>query len=135
MYSGTSNPATTSPSSSLAHRHCATGLSLPAAQDAGYKSARRAFSQPEPETDGDEQEQDEDDGFYSAGEEEPEPAFAAVEVAPAPAEPGQIRFAEDVLRRRPDEQESKMKKKRRPRYHESEEGLEEDPYAEYEGEF
>ena len=73
----------------------------------------------------------------AAEEPEPEPAFAAaVEVAPAPAEPGKIRFAEDVLRRRPDtEEKSKQKKRRRPRYVETDEGLEEDPYADYEDEF
>ena len=73
----------------------------------------------------------------TADEPEPEPAFAAaVEVAPAPAEPGKIRFAEDVLRRRPDtEEKSKQKKRRRPRYVETDEGLEEDPYADYEDEF
>ena len=72
-----------------------------------------------------------------AEEPEPEPAFAAaVEVAPAPAEPGKIRFAEDVLRRRPEtDDKSKQKKRRRPRYVETDEGLEEDPYADYEDDF
>ena len=69
-------------------------------------------------------------------EPEPEPAFAAVEVAPAPAEPGKIRFAEDVLKRRPDtDEKSKAKRKRRPRYVEVDEGLDEDPYADYQDEF
>ena len=70
--------------------------------------------------------------------EEPEetpPFAAAVEVAPGPAEPGKIRFAEEVLRRPEEAAESKPKKKRRQRYVETDEGLEEDPYADYEDEF
>ena len=55
-------------------------------------------------------------------------------VAEAPFEerPGQIRFGEDVLRR---EIEEPRRRRRRPRYVEVDEGLEEDPYAEYEDEF
>ena len=69
-------------------------------------------------------------------EPEREPVFAAVEVAPGPAEPGKIRFAEEVLRRRPDQDDKgRGKKKRRQRYVETEEGLEEDPYADYQDEF
>ena len=72
----------------------------------------------------------------STDEPEREPVFAAVEVAPGPAEPGKIRFAEDVLRRRPDQDDKgRGKKKRRQRYVETEEGLEEDPYADYQDEF
>ena len=73
----------------------------------------------------------------TAEEPELEPAFAtAVEVAPAPAESGKIRFAEEVLRRRPEQDEKgKQKKRRRPRYVETDEGLDEDPYADYEDDF
>ena len=68
--------------------------------------------------------------------EEPEPAFATAEAAPGPAEPGKIRFAEDILRRRPAVDDPKKKKgKRRPRYVETDEGLDEDPYADYQDEF
>ena len=55
--------------------------------------------------------------------------LAAVEVAPGAAEPGKIRFADDVLQRPTEEAKPK---RRRPRYVESDEGLEEEPYAEYE---
>ena len=69
-------------------------------------------------------------------EEEPElePVLQATEVAPAAQDDGQIRFAEDVLRRE-QEQESQSRRRRRPRYHEIDEGLEEDPYADYEDQF
>ena len=71
-----------------------------------------------------------------AEEPELEPAFAVVEAAPGPPEPGKIRFAEDVLRRRPEEEDPKKKtRKRRQRYVETDEGLEEDPYADYQDEF
>ena len=63
---------------------------------------------------------------------EPEPVAAAVAEAPADSRPGQIRFGEDVLRR---EIEEPRRQRRRPRYHEIDEGLEDDPYAEYEDEF
>ena len=65
--------------------------------------------------------------------EEPElaTAFAAVEVQPETSDAGRIRFAEDVLRRPAEEPEPKSKKRRRQRYVETDEGLEEDPYAEY----
>ena len=62
---------------------------------------------------------------------EPEPVAAATEV-PVDSRPGQIRFGEDVLRR---EIEEPRRQRRRPRYHEVDEGLEDDPYAEYEDEF
>ena len=62
---------------------------------------------------------------------EPEPVAAAAELA-ADSRPGQIRFGEDVLRR---EIEEPRRQRRRPRYYEVEEGLEDDPYAEYEDEF
>ena len=85
---------------------------------------------------------DERDDAYqeeAAAEEESElePALAAVEVAPRGSDSGRIRFAEDVLRRRPDEADSEAQKqrKRRPRYVETDEGLEEDPYAEYQEEY
>jgi N utilization substance protein A len=73
----------------------------------------------------------------AAEEPEPEPALAAVEVAPRAADSSRIRFAEDVLRQRPDEDDSEAQKqrKRRPRYVETDEGLEEDPYAEYQEEY
>ena len=64
-------------------------------------------------------------------EQEPEPAAAAAE-APGDSRPGQIRFGEDVLRR---EIEEPRRQRRRPRYVEVDEGLDEDPYAEYEDEF
>ena len=76
-------------------------------------------AQPEPEPDFEE-------------EAEPEPAAAAVAEAPFEDRPGQIRFGEDVLRR---EIEEPRRRRRRPRYVEVDEGLEEDPYAEYEDEF
>ncbi len=63
-------------------------------------------------------------------EPEPEPVLQATEIASAERDEGQIRFAEDVLRRE-QEQESQRARRRRPRYHESDEGLEDDPYAEY----
>jgi N utilization substance protein A len=68
-------------------------------------------------------------------EREAEPAFAAVEVAARSRDPGQIRFAEDVLRRPPEATDPKQKKRRRQRYVETEEGLDEDPYADYQDEF
>jgi len=90
---------------------------------------------------GDPSQHDERDDAYqeeAASEEtELEPAMAAVEVAPRGSDSGRIRFAEDVLRRRPEEPESEAQKqrKRRPRYVETDEGLEEDPYAEYQEEY
>ena len=69
-------------------------------------------------------------------EEEPEaePALVATELQPAASQPGQIRFGEDVLRREPEEQPQR-RPRRRPRYVEIDEGLEDDPYADYEDEF
>ncbi len=83
--------------------------------------------------------QDQRDNAYQEGKEAQEaetlePALAAVETAPRVAEAGKIRFAEDVLRQ-PAADETKKKKKRRERYVETDEGLEEDPYAEYSEEF
>ncbi len=72
----------------------------------------------------------------TADEPELEPAYAGVEAAPAPVESGKIRFAEEVLRRRPEaDEKSKQKKRRRPRYVETDEGLDDDPYADYEDNF
>ena len=66
-------------------------------------------------------------------EEEPEPEPAAAAAEPSgDSRPGQIRFGEDVLRR---EIEEPRRQRRRPRYVEVDEGLDEDPYAEYEDEF
>lgn len=63
-------------------------------------------------------------------EEEIEPAAAELEVtAPLPSEPGKIRFAEEVLAR--PSLEPKQKKRRKVRYVETDEGLDEDPYADY----
>ncbi len=62
---------------------------------------------------------------------EPEPVAAAAELG-GDSRPGQIRFGEDVLRR---EIEEPRRQRRRPRYYEVDEGLEDDPYAEYEDEF
>ena len=63
-------------------------------------------------------------------EEEIEPAAAELEVAaPPPSEPGKIRFAEEVLAR--PTLETKQKKRRKIRYVETDEGLDEDPYADY----
>ena len=62
-------------------------------------------------------------------EEDVAAALAAVEVAPGASEPGKIRFADDVLQRPTEEAKPK---RRQPRYVESDEGLEEEPYAEYE---
>ena len=67
-------------------------------------------------------------------EPEPEPVQVATELHPAASHPGQIRFAEDVLRREPDA-EQRRRQRRRPRYVETDEGLDEDPYADYEDEF
>ena len=67
-------------------------------------------------------------------EPEPEPVQVATELQPAASHPGQIRFAEDVLRREPDA-EQRRRQRRRPRYVETDEGLDEDPYADYEDEF
>ncbi len=82
---------------------------------------------------------DERDDAYQEGtdaEEVAEPVLAAVEVAPRRDDSGKIRFAEDVLRRADTEDDgSKKKKKRRERYVETNEGLDEDPYAEYEEEY
>jgi N utilization substance protein A len=79
----------------------------------------------------------EEEEATSEDETELEPALAAVEVAPRGSDSGRIRFAEDVLRHRPEESESEAQKqrKRRPRYVETDEGLEEDPYAEYQEEY
>ena len=81
-----------------------------------------------------------DDAYQEATQKEdaePEPALATVEVAPRGGDGVRIRFAEDVLRRPPDEADSEAQKqrKRRPRYVETDEGLEEDPYAEYQDQF
>ena len=63
-------------------------------------------------------------------EEDLAPVLAAVELASRPAEPGRIRFAEDVLQR-PTEQPARPKRQRRARYEESDEDedIEDDPYA------
>ena len=81
-----------------------------------------------------------DDAYQEDTEEEEselEPELAAVEIAPRSSESGRVRFAEDVLRRPPEEtdSESPKQRKRRPRYVETDEGLEEDPYAEYQEEY
>lgn len=67
-------------------------------------------------------------------EPEAEPVLAATEIAGAGPSSGQIRFGEDVLRRESEEPRER-RRRRRPRYVEIDEGLEEDPYAEYEDEF
>ena len=66
-------------------------------------------------------------------EEEPElePALQATELAPAARDEGQIRFGEELLRREEEQQAQRDRRRRRPRYHEVDEGLEDDPYAEY----
>ena len=66
-------------------------------------------------------------------EEEPElePALQATELAPAAHDEGQIRFGEELLRREQEQQSQRDRRRRRPRYHEVDEGLEDDPYAEY----
>ncbi len=66
-------------------------------------------------------------------EEEPElePVLQATEIAPAARDDGQIRFGEELLRREEEQQSQRDRRRRRPRYHEVDEGLEEDPYAEY----
>ena len=65
-------------------------------------------------------------------EEEREPALAGVEVAPAPSQAGKIRFAEEVLTRRPDTESGPPRPRvKRQRYVETDEGLPEDEYAEY----
>ncbi|MCY3567488.1 MAG: transcription termination factor NusA [Chloroflexi bacterium] len=66
-------------------------------------------------------------------EEEPElePALQATELAPAARDEGQIRFGEELLRREEEQQSQRDRRRRRPRYHEVDEGLEDDPYAEY----
>ncbi len=60
---------------------------------------------------------------------EPEPALQAMEIS-QPLREGQIRFGEDVLRREPEEPRDR-RRRRRPRYVETDEGLDDDPYAEY----
>jgi N utilization substance protein A len=72
-----------------------------------------------------------DDSKSEAEEPELATAFAAVEVQPQTSDAGRIRFAEDVLRRPAEEPEPKSKRRRRQRYVETDEGLEDDPYAEY----
>jgi N utilization substance protein A len=102
-----------------------------------------AAAEAEPETveavAGDPSQHDERDDAYQEGEdaeEAAEPVLAAVEVAPRRDDSGKIRFAEDVLRRADSvEDGSKKKKRRRDRYVETNEGLDEDPYAEYEEEY
>ena len=74
----------------------------------------------------------------TAGEvpDEPEevaPALEAIEVQLRQAEAGKIRFAEELIRR-PPEQATPSKKRRRPRYVETDEGLDEDQYAEFQNE-
>ncbi len=68
-----------------------------------------------------------------AVEEEPElePALQATEIAPAARDDGQIRFGEELLRREEEQQAQRDRRRRRPRYHEIDEGLDDDPYAEY----
>lgn len=63
-------------------------------------------------------------------EPEPEPVLQAMELPSSPPREGQIRFGEDVLRREPDEPRDR-RRRRRPRYVETDEGLDDDPYAEY----
>ncbi|MEE9277671.1 MAG: transcription termination factor NusA [Dehalococcoidia bacterium] len=63
-----------------------------------------------------------------------EPALAGLEVGPAKPDAGKIRFAEDVLRR-PVEEPEPTKKRRRTRYVETDEGLDEDPYVDFENQF
>ncbi|MCZ6707518.1 MAG: transcription termination factor NusA, partial [Chloroflexi bacterium] len=76
----------------------------------------------------------EDTGSEEAEDEELVAAAATVEVADRGSDEGRIRFAEDVLRRQ-EAEEPKAPKRRRPRYVETDEGLEEDPYAEYQDKF
>ncbi len=66
-------------------------------------------------------------------EEEPElePVLQATELTSEAPDGGQIRFGEQVLRREAEAEPTRDRRRRRPRYHESDEGLEEDPYAEY----
>ena len=66
-----------------------------------------------------------------AAEKEFEPALSAVEIASRETGGGRIRFAEDVLRRPAEETKPKQKRKRY-RYVETDDGLEDDPYANYE---
>ena len=65
-------------------------------------------------------------------EEEPElePVLQATELAPADTDDGQIRFGEEVLRRE-QEQQQQRDRRRRQRYYESDDGLEDDEYAQY----
>ena len=66
-----------------------------------------------------------------AAEKELDSAVAELEVAAPPAsDPGKIRFAEEVLAR-PVEEPKKQKKRRKVRYVETDDGLEDDPYADY----
>ena len=67
-------------------------------------------------------------------EPEPEPVLAATEIETPTPSAGQIRFGEDVLRRET-EQPVERRRRRRPRWVETDEGLDDDPYAEYEDEF
>ena len=76
----------------------------------------------------------EDTGSEEAEEEELVAAAATVEVTDRGSDEGRIRFAEDVLRRQ-EAEEPKAPKRRRQRYVETDEGLEEDPYAEYQDKF
>ena len=65
-------------------------------------------------------------------EAELEPVLQATEIAPAAREEGQIRFGEELLRREQErEQPTRDRRRRRPRYIETDEGLDDDPYAEY----
>ncbi len=70
-------------------------------------------------------------------EEEPElePVLQATEIAPAARDDGQIRFGEDLLRREQEQQSQRDRRRRRPRYHEIDEGLDDDPYADYVDEY
>ena len=66
-------------------------------------------------------------------EEEPElePVLQATEIGPGTRDDGQIRFGDELLRREAEEPAPRDRRRRRPRYHESDEGLDDDPYAEY----
>ena len=114
-------PVTPAPTTVKAQPAAAT-LEPVTAATAAPTPARRELPLQEPEEPGVEEEEE--------VEEEIEPAAAELEVAaPPPSEPGKIRFAEEVLAR--PTLESKQKKRRKIRYVETDEGLDEDPYADY----
>lgn len=101
---------------------------------AAPEAAPEATREPEPPADEDEPTAPTPESAPIVEEEpEPELVLPVTELQSAASQPGQIRFGEDVLRREPEE--PRRRQRRRQRYVEIDEGLDDDPYADYEDDF